>query len=258
MSMALFDTHAHYDARQFDPDRDQVLSALPGRGVELVVNPGCDLASSQAAVELAGRYPFVYAAVGVHPEECGSWTDGDLDALRVLAGRPKVVAIGEIGLDYYWPENPSRELQKRVFRAQLALAVELNLPVIVHDREAHGDSLDIIREFPGARGVFHCFSGSAEMARELVSLGWMISFTGVLTYKNARKAVEAAQAVPLERIMIETDSPYMAPVPYRGKRNHSGYVELVCVRLAELKGITPDECSRITLANGRSFFHIPD
>ena len=258
MSMTLFDTHAHYDARQFDSDRDQVLSSLPGQGVELVVNPGCDLASSQMAVELAGRHPFVYAAVGVHPEDCGDWEDGHIDRLRALAAQPKVVAIGEIGLDYYWPENPSRELQKQVFRAQLALAVELNLPVIVHDREAHGDSLDIIREFPGARGVFHCFSGSAEMARELVKLGWMISFTGVLTYKNARRAVEAAQAVPLERIMIETDSPYMAPVPYRGKRNHSGYVELICRRLAELKGITPDECSRITLANGRNFFHIPD
>ena len=258
MSMTLFDTHAHYDARQFDSDRDQVLSSLPSQGVELVVNPGCDLASSQMAVELAGRHPFVYAAVGVHPEDCGDWENGHIGRLRALAAQPKVVAIGEIGLDYYWPENPSRELQKQVFRAQLALAVELNLPVIVHDREAHGDSLDIIREFPGARGVFHCFSGSAEMARELVKLGWMISFTGVLTYKNARKAVEAAQAVPLERIMIETDSPYMAPVPYRGKRNHSGYVELVCRRLAELKGITPDECSRITLANGRNFFHIPD
>ena len=258
MSMALFDTHAHYDARQFDPDRDQVLSALPGQGVELVVNPGCDLASSQKAVELAGRYPFVYAAVGVHPEDCGGWTDEDVEELRALAGRPKVVAVGEIGLDYYWPENPPRDLQKRVFRAQMALARELDLPVIVHDREAHGDSMDIVREFPGVRGVFHCFSGSAEMAKELVKLGWMISFTGVLTYKNARKAVEAAQAVPLDRIMIETDSPYMAPVPHRGQRNHSGYVGLVCQKLAELKGISSDQCSRATLENGRKFFRIQD
>ena len=256
MSMTLFDTHAHYDSRQFHSDRDQVLSALPGQGVELVVNPGCDLASSQTAVELAGRYPFVYAAVGVHPEDCGDWEDGHIDRLRALAAQPKVVAVGEIGLDYYWPENPPKELQKRVFRAQLALAGELDLPAIVHDREAHGDCLDIVREFPRTRGVFHCFSGSAEMAMELVKLGWMISFTGVLTYKNARKAVEAAQAVPLDRIMIETDSPYMAPVPHRGKRNHSGYVGLICQRLAELKGITPDECSRITLENGRRFFQI--
>ena len=256
MSMTLFDTHAHYDSRQFHSDRDQVLSALPAQGVELVVNPGCDLASSQTAVELAGRYPFVYAAVGVHPEDCGDWEDGHIDRLRALAAQPKVVAVGEIGLDYDWPENPPKELQKRVFRAQLALAGELDLPAIVHDREAHGDCLDIVREFPRTRGVFHCFSGSAEMARELVKLGWMISFTGVLTYKNARKAVEAAQAVPLDRIMIETDSPYMAPVPHRGKRNHSGYVGLICQRLAELKGITPDECSRITLENGRRFFQI--
>lgn len=258
MSMRLFDTHAHYDALQFNSDRDQVLSALPGQGVELVVNPGCDLNSSRKAIELAGSYPFLYAAVGVHPEDCADWTDEAVDGLRALAAQPKVVAVGEIGLDYYWPENPPRELQKQAFRAQLALARELDLPVIVHDREAHGDSMDIVREFPGVRGVFHCFSGSAEMARELVKLGWMVSFTGVLTYKNARKAVEAAQAVPLDRIMIETDSPYMAPVPHRGQRNHSGYVAHICERLAELKGITPEECSRITLENGRRFFCIPE
>ena len=253
----LFDTHAHYNASQFDADRDAVLSALPGQGVGLVVNPGCDLESSRQAIALAEQYPFVYAAVGVHPEDCAGWQDSDVEELRKLSARPKVVAIGEIGLDYYWEENPSREVQKRVFRAQMGLARELDLPVIVHDREAHGDSMDIVREFPEVRGVFHCFSGSAEMARELVKLGWMISFTGVLTYKNARKAVEAVQAVPLERLMIETDSPYLAPVPHRGKRNHSGYVAHVCERLAELKGITPEECSRITLANGRAFFRIP-
>ncbi len=257
MLTGLFDTHAHYDAAQFDPDRDAALSALPGQGVELVVNPGCDLDSSRAAIALSERFPFLYAAVGVHPEDCGDWTDGDVEELRALASHPRVVAIGEIGLDYYWPENPPRELQKRVFRAQMALAAELDLPVIVHDREAHGDSMDIVREFPRVRGVFHCFSGSAGMAKELVRLGWMISFTGVLTYKNARKAVESAQAVPLERIMIETDSPYMAPVPHRGERNRSGYVALVCERLAELKGVSPDECSRITLENGKKFFHIP-
>ncbi len=256
MLTGLFDTHAHYDARQFDPDRDQVLSALPGQGVELVVNPGCDLASSRKAVELAELYPFVYAAVGVHPEECADWIESDVEELRSLAAQPKVVAIGEIGLDYYWPENPPRELQKQVFRAQMALAQELDLPVIVHDREAHGDSLDIVRDFPQVRGVFHCFSGSTEMAGELVKLGWMISFTGVLTYQNARKAVEAAQAIPLERIMIETDSPYMAPVPHRGTRNHSGYVAHTCRRLAEIKGITAENCAQITMENGERFFNI--
>ena len=254
----LFDTHAHYESRQFDADRDQVLSALPGQGVGLVVNPGCDLDSSRRAIGIAERYPFVYAAVGVHPEDCAGWQDTDVDELRSLAAHPKVVAIGEIGLDYYWKENPPREFQQRVFRAQLALARELDLPVIVHDREAHGDCLSIIREFPQVRGVFHCFSGSAEMAKELVGLGWMISFTGALTYKNARKAVEAAQAVPLDRIMIETDSPYMAPVPCRGERCHSGLVRHTCQRLAELRGISPEECARITLENGTEFYHLQE
>lgn len=166
------------------------------------------------------------------------------------------MAIGEIGLDYYWAENPPRALQQRVFRDQLALAAELALPVIVHDREAHGDSLEIVREFPEVRGVFHCFSGSAEMAKELVGLGWMISFTGVLTYKNARKALEAAAAVPLDRLMIETDSPYMAPVPCRGQRNDSRNLPYICEKLAELKGVPPGECARITLENGKRFFHI--
>ncbi len=254
----LFDTHAHYDSRQFDADRDQVLSALPGQGVGLVVNPGCDLDSSRQAIGIAERYPFVYAAVGVHPEDCAGWQDTDVDELRSLAAHPKVVAIGEIGLDYYWKENPPREFQQRVFRAQLALAWELDLPVIVHDREAHGDCLSIIREFPQVRGVFHCFSGSAEMAKELVGLGWMISFTGALTYKNARKAVEAAQAVPLDRIMIETDSPYMAPVPCRGERCHSGLARHTCQRLAELRGISPEECARITFENGTEFYQLQE
>ena len=253
----LFDTHAHYDSEQFDQDRAELLAGLPDRGVSLAVNPGCDIPSSRKAVELARSWPYLYAAVGYHPENCAPYTPADLDVLRDLAADPKVVAIGEIGLDYYWEENPPREHQQRVFRDQMALAGELDLPVIVHDREAHADSLEIVREFPGVRGVFHCYSGSAEMAAELVKLGWMISFTGVLTYKNARRAVEAAQAVPLERIMIETDSPYMAPVPHRGKRNDSGYVRHVCERLAEIKGITYEECARITLENGKRFFNIP-
>jgi len=251
-----FDTHAHYDAEQFDADRDQVLSALPAAGVVLAVDPGCDLPSSRAALALAERYPFLYAAVGYHPENCAPYREEDLDQIRDMARHPKCVATGEIGLDYYWAENPPRALQQRVFRDQLALAAELALPVIVHDREAHGDSLEIVREFPEVRGVFHCFSGSAEMAKELVGLGWMISFTGVLTYKNARKALEAAAAVPLDRLMIETDSPYMAPVPCRGQRNDSRNLVYICEKLAELKGVSPGECARITLENGKRFFHI--
>ena len=253
----LFDTHAHYDAEQFDGDRDEVLSALPLSGVGLVVNPGCDLDSSQAAAELAARYGHVYAAVGYHPENCGPYVPGDLERLRALAGRPKVVAIGEIGLDYHWEDNPPRELQQEVFRDQMALAEELGLPVIVHDRDAHRDSMETVRAFPGVRGVFHCFSGSAEMARELVRLGWMISFTGVLTYKNGRRAAEAAAAVPLDRIMLETDSPYMSPVPCRGTRNDSRHLGYICRRLAEIKGVSEEECARVTAENGRRFFRIP-
>lgn len=253
----LFDTHAHYDAQQFDRDREAVLAALPSGGVSLAVNPGCDVPTSRQAAELARAWPFLYAAVGYHPENCAPYTPADLDILRELAGEEKVVAVGEIGLDYYWEENPPREHQQRVFRDQMALAGELELPVIVHDRDAHADSLAIIREFPRVQGVFHCFSGSAEMAMELVKLGWMVSFTGVLTYKNARKAVEAARTVPLDRIMIETDSPYMAPVPHRGKRSDSRYVRYVCEKLAEIKGVSFEECARITLENGKRFYRIP-
>ena len=256
MSGLLFDTHAHYDSRQFDADRDEVLSGLPGRGVGLVVNPGCDLPSSRKAVEIARQYPFVYAAVGIHPEDCGDWEESQLEELRRLTADPKVVAIGEIGLDYYWKENPPRELQKEVFRRQLELAESLRLPVIVHDRDAHGDCMDLVRDYPQVTGVFHCFSGSAEMARELVARGWMISFTGVLTYPNARKAVEAVQAIPPDRLMVETDSPYMSPVPFRGKRCHSGLVRYTCERMAELKGLSPEEMARITYENGRRFFRI--
>ena len=254
--MNLFDTHAHYDDAAFDADREALLASLPERGVSLVVNPGCDVPSSRRAVEFSERFPHVYAAVGVHPENCGGYGPEDLAAIRDLAAAPKVRAIGEIGLDYYWEENPPRELQQRVFRDQMALAEELDLPVIVHDREAHGDSLAIVRAFPRVRGVFHCYSGSVEMARELVKLGWMISFTGVLTYPNARKAVEVVQAVPSDRLMVETDSPYMAPVPFRGKRCHSGLVRYTCERMAELKGLSPEEMARITYENGRRFFRI--
>lgn len=253
----LFDTHAHYDSRQFNEDRDEVLSGLKERGVSLVVNPGCDIPTSRMAVELAERYPFVYAAVGFHPEELEGAELTDLEVIRQLAAHEKVVAMGEIGLDYYWVKDETgRRKEQEFFRAQMALAEELDLPVIVHDREAHGDTLAIVKEFPHVRGVFHCYSGSVEMARELVDMGWMISFTGVLTYHNARKSVEAAQAIPMDRLMIETDAPYMAPVPHRGKRNDSGYVLHTCEKLAEIKGLSLEECAKITLENGCRFFGI--
>ena len=253
----LFDTHAHYDDEAFDADRDAVLTALPGQGVGLVLNPGCDVESSRKAVQYAAEYPHVYAAVGIHPENCGGYTARDLAALRQLAQQPKTAAIGEIGLDYYWAENPPRDLQQQVLRDQLALAGELALPVIIHDREAHADTLSIIREFPGVTGVFHCFSGSPEMAQELLKLGWYLGFDGPVTYKNARRAPEVAAVTPLDRMLIETDSPYMTPVPYRGRRNDSGYVHLVAEKLAEWKGVTPEEIARITTENGKRLFRIP-
>ena len=252
----LFDTHAHYDDEAFDPDREPLLESLPQRGVALVVNPGCDLESSRKAVADAAEYPHVYAAVGIHPENCGGFTPADMDALRQLAQQPKVVAIGEIGLDYYWAENPPRELQQQVLRSQLALARELRLPVIFHDRDAHGDSLAIVKEFPDVTGVFHCFSGSPEMAQELLGMGWYLGFDGPVTYKNARRAPEVAAVTPLDRMLIETDSPYMTPVPYRGQRNDSSYVRLVAEKLAEWKDIAPEELEHATLENGKRLFRI--
>lgn len=254
--MPIFDTHAHYDSGGFNADRDAVLSALPAAGVGLVVDPGCDVESSRAAVSLAEKYAHVYAAVGLHPEDCGGCIDADFDAIRELCRHEKVVAIGEIGLDYYWAENPPKEFQQAVFRRQLEMAVELDLPVIVHDREAHQDCLSIVREHPQVTGVYHCYSGSLEDAKVLVKLGWMLSFTGVITYKNARKALEVIDWLPMDRIMIETDSPYLTPEPFRGKRNDSGYVHLVAETIAQVKGVPPEEVAAVTLENGRRFFGI--
>ena len=255
--MRLFDTHAHYDADAFDSDRMEVLSSMPGQGVELILNPGCDLKSSQTAVELAERFPFVYAAVGVHPEECADWNaEHDIPVLEALAQDPKVRAIGEIGLDYHWPENPPRELQQQAFHAQLELAEKLDLPVIVHDRDAHHDCLDIVRAHPNVTGVYHCYSGGVEDAKTLMKLGWMISFTGSITFKNARRALEVIDLLPMDRMMIETDSPYMSPEPFRGRRNDSGRVHLVAEAIARRKGLDPEEVARITLENGKRFFRI--
>ena len=254
--MPIFDTHAHYDDSRFDGDRDAVLAALPEAGVELVLDPGCDLPSSRAAAALAERYGHVYAAAGIHPENCAGFQDADLAALRQLLAQPKVAAIGEIGLDYYWEENPPRDFQQMVFRKQLALAEELDLPVIVHDREAHGDSLSIIREFPAVTGVFHCFSGSPEIAEELLKRGWYLGFDGPITYKNARRAPEVAAITPLERMVVETDAPYLSPAPVRGRRNDSRYLPHVIAKLAEWKGVTPEEMTRITCENGKRLFRL--
>lgn len=252
----LFDTHAHYDDEAFDADREALLAAMPEKNVGLIVNPGCTVETSRQAVALAEQFSYVYAAVGIHPENCGDFTDEDIAVLRQLAQHDKVVAIGEIGLDYYWEENPPRDWQQMVLRKQMALAEELKLPVIIHDRDAHADTLAIVKEFPQVRGVFHCYSGSVEDARTLLKMGWMLSFNGAITFKNARKAPEVIAEVPMDRIMIETDSPYLTPVPYRGKRNDSGYVYLVAEKIAEIKGMTAREVEEITFENGKRFFGI--
>ena len=253
----IFDTHAHYDDEAFDADREALLASMPENGVGLIVDPGCDLDTSRRAVEIAEQYPHVYAAVGWHPENCAPYTRESLDTLRAWAKNPKVVAIGEIGLDYYWEQNPPREFQQEVFRDQLALAQELGLPVIVHDRDAHADCLAIVKEFPQVRGVFHCFSGSVEIAQELIKRGWYLGFDGPITFKNARRAVEAAAEVPLDRLLIETDCPYMAPEPYRGKRCDSTMLPRMAEKLAEIKGVSPQRLADQTFENACAVYRIP-
>lgn len=252
----LFDTHAHMDDRAFDEDRLELIASLPAQGVALVMNPGCSLASSRNADALSKQFDFLYAAVGSHPDAADEVNEAVLEEYRQLCrNNPKIKAIGEIGLDYHYEDIP-REIQLQAFRAQMALAAELNLPVIVHEREAHADGMAVVDEFPSVKGVFHCYSGSAEMALELVKRGWYIGFTGVLTFKNARKALEVAAAIPLERLVLETDCPYMAPEPFRGKRNHPGYLYRMAERLAELRGVPVEEIHRITTENGKRLYNI--
>ena len=252
----LFDTHAHMDDNAFAIDREQLLSSLPSQGIGLLMNPGCSLASSRNAVLLAQGYNYIYAAVGSHPDAADEVNEAVLEEYRTLvAQNPKIKAIGEIGLDYHYEDIP-RDVQKKAFRAQMALAAELDLPVIVHERDAHEDGMTIVREFPQVKGVFHCYSGSAEMARQLVEMGWYIGFTGVLTFKNARKAVEVAASIPLERIVLETDCPYMAPEPFRGKRNDPGKLYRMAEKLAEIRGMRVEEIHRITVENGKRLYRI--
>lgn len=257
----LFDTHAHYDDERFDGDRDALLASMPENGVELILNPGCDLETSRKALSYAEKFPHVYAAAGIHPENIeGVDLERDLPLLEELAVRsPRVRAIGEIGLDYYWVKEPeARRFQAEVFRAQMRLAKRLNLPVIIHDREAHLDCLTIAEQYPGVRGVFHCYSGSVEFAMRLLDLGYYLSFTGVITYKNAKKAAEVVRAVPLDRLMVETDAPYMAPEPFRGKRNSSLYVYRMAEAIAAIKELPVGQVIEQTTANGRCLFGIPD
>ena len=250
-----FDTHAHYDSSKFSVDRDEVIRAVYESGVSLIVDPGDTLERSADVVALANQYDFVYAAVGVHPEEYETWADDTVDRLRELAKNPKVVAIGEIGLDYYWDKEHTK-LQKQMFQAQIELALELDLPIIVHDREAHGDCFAIVCEYPQLRGVFHCYSGSAEMAKELLKRGWYLGFDGPITYKNNVKAMEVLAVTPLDRIVLETDSPYLSPVPNRGKRNDSRNLPYIAAVVAREKGVSVEEAAAITFENGKRLYGI--
>lgn len=256
--MAIFDTHAHYYDDAFDPDRDALLASLPSRGVELVVCPGCDLESSRACIDLAEKYDYIYAAAGFHPENLEGVSLSDVDKVKALCAAPKVVAVGEIGLDYYWVKTPeARAFSRDMFDAQLSLSEELDLPAIVHDRDAHKDCMDLVRAHPNARGVFHCYAGSLEDAKVLVNRGWMLSFTGNITFRNARRAPEILAWLPLERLMLETDAPYMAPEPYRGQRCDSSLIPLMAAKVAECKGsISAEEVLTITCENGKRFFGI--
>ena len=252
----LFDTHAHLNDPAFDPDREELMESFAAAGVGLVMNAGCSLESSRDIVAMAEKYPWLYASVGSHPDSAAEVCEEVLEEYRKLCKQSsKVKAIGEIGLDYYYEDIP-REIQQNAFRMQMELARELDLPVIVHERDAHNDGLAIIKEFPTVKGVFHCYSGSAEMARQLVNLGWYIGFTGVITFKNARKAVETAASIPLDRIVLETDCPFMSPEPFRGKRNHPGKLYRMAEKLAEIRGISLEEVHTATFENGKRLYRI--
>ena len=248
-----FDTHAHYDDHAFDDDRNELICSLSASSVAFVINPGCDIESSLKARELSHNYDFMYFAAGIHPEELKNLQDNALEVIEDIAKDNKCVAIGEIGLDYYW-DSSNKEEQKNIFKAQMNLAEKLCKPVIIHDREAHGDSFEIINEYTNVRGVFHCYSGSAEMAVDLLKRGYYLGFDGPVTYKNNKKSVEVLKLCPLNRILIETDSPYLSPVPRRGKRNDSRNLIYVAEKIAEIKNLSVEEIEDITLNNAREFF----
>ena len=252
----LFDTHAHMDDQAFTEDRAALLNSFPDQGIGLVMNPGCSLESSRNVDKLTREYDFLYGAVGSHPDVADEVNEAVLEEYRTLCKQnPKIKAIGEIGLDYHYEDIP-REIQQKAFRMQMELAKELDLPVIVHERDAHEDGMKIVTEFPEVTGVFHCYSGSAEMAKWLVARGWYIGFTGVLTFKNARKAVEVASQIPLDRIVLETDCPYMSPEPFRGKRNDPGRLYRMAEKLAEIRDLPLEEIHWITTENGKRLYRI--
>lgn len=254
-SHIIFDSHAHYDDRAFDGDREAVLSALPEAGVCGVINCGVDIRSSKRALALAAQYPFLWAAVGIHGQEAGRAKPGDLNRLLPLLDDPRAVALGEIGLDYHYDDGAPREVQRELLERQLQIAVERDVPVILHDREAHEDMWKLLQRYK-PRGVMHCFSGSVEMARDLVGIGMYIGLGGAVTFKNARRPMEVAAWVPEDRLLIETDAPYMTPVPFRGKRNSSALIPYTAEKIAQVRGMTTEQILRITKENTERLFGI--
>ena len=254
----IFDTHAHYDDEQFDEDRDELLKSMPDLGVGTIVDVSATYESCEKVLALAGKYPHVYAAIGVHPDEVGELNEDKIQHMKELCCNKKVVAVGEIGLDYYWDKEPEvQAAQREWFVRQLTLAGETDLPVIIHSRDAAEDTMRILKEtgrFREHPGVIHCYSYSPEMAKEFIKMGYYIGVGGVVTFKNAKKLKETVMQIPLERILLETDSPYMAPEPHRGSRNDSGNLVYVAEKIAELKGITAKEVENATLTNARKLF----
>lgn len=250
--MRIIDSHAHYDDSSFDTDREEILRELFSGEICKIVNIGCSVKSSYSSVKLAEKYAGIYAAVGLHPDAADEIDR--IEEIRRLCDNKKVVAVGEIGLDYHYEEH-SRDIQKKAFEEQLKLAAELDMPVVIHSRDAWEDTMELLRKYR-PKGVMHCFSGSAEIAREIVEIGMYVGFTGVVTFKNAKKALKALEAVPLDRLLVETDCPYMAPEPNRGKRNYSGYLPYTIAAMAAVKGVSPDEMAEITAENAERLFNI--
>jgi TatD DNase family protein len=253
----IFDTHAHYDDSKFDEDRNELLEELHQNGVDYILNASASLESLEVNIALAEKYDFIYIALGIHPEYADKMNEDILDKIRLLSKNKKVVAIGEIGLDYYYGDPP-RDIQRVWFERQIELAKELSLPIIIHDRDSHEDTVKIIKKTNANEvgGIFHCFSGSTEMAMDMLDYNFHISIGGVVTFKNAKKVVEVVKAVPLDKLLIETDCPYLAPEPFRGKRNNSGYLTYIIDKIAEIKGVSAKEVADITFSNAKKLFRI--
>lgn len=252
----MFDTHAHYDDRHFDEDRDVLLNNLfSSKGVKNILTVGCDIATSQNAIALAERYEQIYAAVGLHPQEAADASEDYIEQLEQLLKHKKVVAIGEIGLDFYYNEPP-KELQRKVFLEQMQLAERTGFPVIVHDRDAHAECIQMALDFPKVKGVFHSYSGSAESAKILMKAGWYISISGVVTFKNAAKMPEVVRIIDEDKLLVETDCPYLTPHPFRGKRNDSSYMIYTINKIAEIRGCTPEYIEYITAENAKRLFNL--